>query len=143
MRMRSILSRGALLGVLTGFLLGVLFKWIEYYDLADVYTLLLNVDFIPQLPQPLPEWVEFSMHLAVSVMIGIVFMLLNNWKHAPWRWGLFMGIAPIPLFIPLTMLSERTPALSDMAALWWWVIGHLVYGVALTMLSFFLNRKTS
>jgi hypothetical protein len=143
MRAVIVAGKGALLGLFSGFLLGFLFKWIQYSELADVYTLLLNVDFIPQLPQPLPEWFEFSMHLAVSIVIGIVFVILNDWKYAPWRWGLLMGIAPIPLFIPLTTLSERTPAITDIAALSWWVIGHLVYGVALTALSFFLDRKKS
>jgi hypothetical protein len=133
--MFSILSKGFWFGLITGIILGLFFKWIEYLGWADVYALLLNVDFIPYLPMPLPEWIEFSLHLLVSVAIGIMYSIAINWRNHPWTWGLILGILPIPLFIPLTLLSERTPAIDDTNALVWWIIGHILYGLNLAVLN--------
>ncbi len=141
MRANSIIYPGLGYGLISGVILGLFFKWIEYTGIADVYTLLLNVDFVPQLPQPLPEWFEFSLHLIVSLVIGIMFCALMSWRRKALMWGLLMGIAPIPLFIPLTLLSDRTPAIDDFSALTWWIIGHVIYGLSLSLLSL-QSRKT-
>lgn len=140
MRYRSSIFIGAGKGLLAGIGLGLFFKWIEFNGIANVYTLLLNVDFIPNIPQPLPEWIEFSLHLVVSVAIGIVYQLLNVWRFKPWSWGILMGIVPVPLFIPLTLMSARTPAIDDTSALVWWVVGHLLYGASLPVFSIVVKK---
>jgi hypothetical protein len=130
--LRKILWHGLLAGVLTGVVMGFVFKGVESLTGVKVYTLLLNVDFVPFLSQPLPEWLEFGLHLIVSVVIAIVFLFLLNRFTAiakrPILFGIIAGCLAIPTFIPLTLLSERTPAIDDMAALFWWIAGHLLYG---------------
>lgn len=130
--LRKILWHGLLAGVLTGVVMGFVLKAVETFTDVKVYTLLLNVDFVPFLPQPLPEWIEFGLHLIVSVIIAIVYLfLLNRFTlvaKRPILFGLIAGCFAIPTFIPLTLLSERTPAIDDMAALFWWIAGHLLYG---------------
>ncbi len=77
------LRLGISIGMLSGIILGLCLKWIEWLTGKQVYTLLLNVDFIPIIgPIQWPEWVEFVFHLLIAVAIGIVFVYivgkLNN-----------------------------------------------------------------
>ncbi|MVO98698.1 hypothetical protein [Paenibacillus lutrae] len=121
-------------GLVPGIILGLMFKTVEFYQFTRVYTLLLNVDFIPGFQKDLPEWFEFSLHLAVSLGLGAAFAVLLRRYSRPWLPGLLLGLVPVPLFVPLTLLSARTPELSDGAALVWWVAGHLIYGLLLGLL---------
>ncbi|EHB62807.1 hypothetical protein [Paenibacillus lactis] len=60
-------------GLAAGSLLGIYLKFIEHFTSFNVYTLLLNVDYIPGLNRlELPEWVEFLLHLAISVLLSAV-----------------------------------------------------------------------
>ncbi|WP_068776182.1 hypothetical protein [Paenibacillus sp. FJAT-26967] len=128
-------------GLVPGIILGLMFKTVEFYRLARVYTLLLNVDFIPGFHRDLPEWFEFSLHLAVSLGLGAAFAVLLRRYSRPWLLGLLLGLVPVPLFVPLTLLSARTPEISDRAALFWWIAGHLLYGLLLGLLGRIMSRK--
>jgi hypothetical protein len=134
MRRPQIIITGGFFGIVAGLLIGLFFKWIESMELANVYTLLLNIDFIPFLPPQLDEWQEFSLHLLVSAMMGLLFGWLLQWSGRPWLSGMLVGLIPLPLFIPLTLISERTPAIDDFYALLWWIVGHLGYGACLSLL---------
>ncbi|MFP3786948.1 hypothetical protein, partial [Burkholderia sp. SIMBA_024] len=50
---------GILTGILSGVVLGFFLKTIQFYTGEKVYTLLLNIDFVPGLPPTLPEFIEF------------------------------------------------------------------------------------
>ncbi|MDQ8738649.1 hypothetical protein [Paenibacillus sp. LHD-38] len=127
-----ILRYGLLAGVLSGLVLGITMKLLERLTGSAVYMLLLNVDFIDWLPQPLPELAEFALHLIVALPLGMLFLaLLRIWK-SPLGLGLGMGLAlACCTWIPLTQLSERVPSSADIAALLWWITGHLLYGTVL------------
>jgi hypothetical protein len=144
---QQILFHGILAGMLTGIAMGFFFKWIENVTGSKVYILLLNVDFVPFLPQPLPEWLEFILHLIVSVGISALYIMLllryPSLRTKALRLGIAAGALAIPTFIPLTLLSTRTPAIDDGVALFWWVVGHLLYGVGLGLYGrLFLHRVT-
>lgn len=129
------LLEGIWLGLWSGIALGLFFKLVQALTGSLVYTLLLNVDFLP-LARPLhleqlPEWLEFLLHLTVSLALGVFCVLLVRRGWRPVRTGLLLGLLPAPLFVPLTLLSERTPRLDDTEALAWWLAGHLLYGVLL------------
>jgi len=128
--------RGFAFGLVPGIALALLFKAVEFFEGPRVYTLLLNVDFIPGLGGKLPEWFELTLHLAVSVLIGFLYAFLLGRLGKSWLPGLLLGIAPIPLFIPLTQLavSAKTPGLSDANAMIWWIAGHLLYGMILAFM---------
>ncbi|MBP1993900.1 hypothetical protein [Paenibacillus eucommiae] len=143
MPMIKIVFRGSVYGLITGFILGFFFKLIEANGLADVYTLLLNVDFLPFFPEPLPEWQEFSFHLIVAIVIGIVFTLLIQYRPNPWLWGALLGLVPVPLFIPLTLLSHRTPSIYDVSALCWWIAGHVLYSISLSVFGIVWQKNSS
>ncbi|WP_179232631.1 hypothetical protein [Paenibacillus rigui] len=150
MHRSSFMSRagtGMLYGLVSGVGLALFLKAVQAMTGSRVYTLLLNVDFVPwnelmgRPVLPLPEWFEFSLHLIVSFIIGVVFVeglrIEAAWKVTwsarsfAWTWGALLGLIPIPLYVPLSLLSERTPRLDDGEAWCWWAAGHLLYGLLL------------
>jgi magnesium-transporting ATPase (P-type) len=140
------IRQGIFAGVASGIILGLFLKWIEQTTNHKVYTLLLNVDYIPLLMRlSLNESVEFALHLVISIVISLFFV----WLLRRSRWSPrenFSFIVAISLLIgillfPTTMLSTRTPELTDFGALFYWIIGHVLYGGVLGFLLVIVNPK--
>lgn len=141
--MKRYILQGIIAGLVSGVLLGFFLKWIELLTGSGVYTMLLNIDFVPGLPDRLPEWLEFSLHLGVSVVLGFIYRLwINRWPH-PWISGLLIGVASSMLFFPLAMLSDRVPQVSDMTAYMYWLAGHVLYGIILGLFGYGYMRRGS
>lgn len=130
------LMKGGAAGLLSGVWLGLLFKAVEMRWDIRVYTLLLNVDYIPVLKEfSFPEIVEFSFHLLISVVLAMVLLYAaerRRWTNQQRLWNisgicLFIGL----LLYPTTALSERTPPFDSVSAFMWWQLGHLLYGAVL------------
>lgn len=72
-------------GIAAGILLGLFLKIIEHITSLGVYTLLLNVDYVPLLKElKLSELVEFALHLAISILLSIalaIFLKQKNWSR--------------------------------------------------------------
>lgn len=126
------LKRLILIGIVSGGIFGLLLRVIE--DLTDkkVYTLLMNVDYFPLLKDlKLNEVVEFSFHIIVSIIVVIVLYyglrkMGREEQVSPYIWlNLLIG----GLLYLTTTFSERTPQLTDMIALIYWLIGHAIFGV--------------
>ncbi|MDY0940280.1 hypothetical protein [Priestia megaterium] len=139
---------GISIGILSGSILGLCLKWIEWLTGKQVYTLLLNVDFIPIIgPIQWPEWVEFVFHLFIAVVIGIVFVYivdkLNNMSIRKIVLCSFLLTLPtIPLYFPLTLLALKpTPAVDDALAISYWTAGYLIFAAALTIGYIILKRR--
>ncbi|NUU78693.1 hypothetical protein [Paenibacillus xylanilyticus] len=122
---------GSLTGVISGLFLGFFLKAIQAYTGEKVYTLLLNVDFVPWLPPTLPEWIEFTLHLGVSIIIGIFYFCWIQRSGHPLLRGILIGAVSSLLYIPLSQLSSRVPGLLDFRAISLWVMGHLLFGILL------------
>ncbi|CAM3446197.1 MULTISPECIES: hypothetical protein [Paenibacillus] len=123
-------------GLAAGSLLGIYLKFIEHFTSFNVYTLLLNVDYIPGLNRlELPEWVEFLLHLAISVLLSAVLAQILRMKLLPpARAFTFVAAACTGvgvLLYPTTALSDRTPGFTDPVSFLLWLSGHLLYGAAL------------
>ncbi|RXT06384.1 hypothetical protein [Ammoniphilus sp. CFH 90114] len=123
-------------GIVAGLVLGLFLKGMEVLTQTKVYTLLLNLDYIPFLNQlNLPEIIEFLFHMIVSVILSIILMFiirLRSWS----KQKTFNLIVTISIFIgillyPTTVLSERTPGLFDLSAIAFWIVGHGIYGIVL------------
>lgn len=130
------LNRPVWAGIAAGILLGLFLKIIEHITSLEVYTLLLNVDYVPLLNElKLSELVEFALHLVISVLLSIalaIFLKQKNWsRRRSLFWVSLACLAVGLLLYPTTVLSDRTPELSDPAALLFWLAGHLLYGIAL------------
>lgn len=128
------LLRASQNGVISGIILTIFFKSVEYYTQHKVYTLLLNVDYIPFINQlKLTEIVEIALHLFVSIVISISLYITVNYlninKIIPFYIGvcLFIGI----IIFPTTALSTRTPSITSIPSLTYWLIGHILFGYIL------------
>ncbi|WLR52186.1 hypothetical protein LC040_04555 [Bacillus tianshenii] len=131
------LIRAFYAGTVSGIVLGLLLKWAENLTEKKVYTLLLNVDFIPVIGDvQWNEGVEFLFHLCISWMIAFLFAVLLNRsriavKH-PYLTALLLTIPTIPLYFPLTILAiKETPAVDDYYAIFLWIAAHLLYALVL------------
>nr|WP_239586950.1 hypothetical protein [Bacillus ectoiniformans] len=122
-------------------------KIIESETGKAVYTLLLNVDFIPLIGNIVwPEWIEFSFHLLVSFAISFsYFYLLSNVTPAarrPLVTALLLTLPAVLLYFPLSYLAIKpVPDLMDQSAFIYWTLGHIVYAYALFSWGNFYQKK--
>lgn len=141
--MRRLWAKGAFTGLLSGTFLGLFLKMIEITSGVKVYTLLLNVDYFPILKNyHLPELIEFVFHLIISAVLAVSLLLLIR----KYRWNRFQIIVRTllitffkgVLLYPTTELSDRTPELTSISAIVFWLFGHLLYGLLLSV--FFIKK---
>ncbi|BBH19360.1 hypothetical protein Back11_07050 [Paenibacillus baekrokdamisoli] len=120
-------------GLVAGSILAAVLKYLQVKTNKRVYTLLLNIDFIPYTPKNLPETMELALHLAVSVPLGMIYLLIvQRWGHR-FLFGLFLGLVSACTWIPLTLVSDRVPSISDFVALFLWLSGHAIFGLILSL----------
>lgn len=134
-------------GLISGFLLGMLYKIIEIQWGVKIYTLLLNVDFIPLIGGiKWPEYIEFIFHLAVSALIGILYSYIIEKKGVSLSfmqqiWAALLIIIPaIFLYFPLTVWAiKETVSPKDLFGFLLWGGGHILFAFFLA-LSFKFTR---
>lgn len=135
-----------IVGILTSFVLGFFLKILELITDLKVYTLLLNIDFIPILGNiNFPEWIEFSFHIIISVILTYIFyyfVVKNNWRWQNILFYVSLGNMLIGLLIyPITLLSDRTPPLFSIFALNFWLVAHLIYGISMSLFFILIQNK--
>lgn len=143
---KQLIFQACMAGIYAGFLLGFLLKFAQEASGLLVYTLLMNVDYIPILKHfHFPEWIEFSFHLIISVVIGLLILVIavkQNWSS---QWIFYYTIiinACIAVMIyPTTLLSTRTPPLLSVPSIAVWISAHLLYGIMLGSLLMLIARK--
>lgn len=129
----AIWMKGLACGLTGGIVLAIFLKLAELGSGHKVYRLLLNVDFISLMPPRLPEWFELTLHLIVSLAIGLIYAawIMFRSKPAPLTSALWIGFLSSLLYFPLASLSDRVPAPGDMKSFGWWLAGHLFFGMVL------------
>ncbi|MDQ0860287.1 hypothetical protein QFZ72_003766 [Bacillus sp. V2I10] len=111
-----------------------------------MYVLLLNIDFIYR--EPLPELYEFVLHLAVAVVIGILYIFTLNIFNISailikWLTSFVLTLPAILLYLPLTILAVReTPAINDFEAIAWWILGHILFAAVMAASAQIMHKKT-
>ncbi|TWT28066.1 hypothetical protein [Planomicrobium sp. CPCC 101110] len=144
------LLKGIWIGLWSGLMLGFLLKWIQSITGVEVYSLLLNVDFMPIIGSV--DWsepVEFSFHVAVSLIIGIIYVYLA--KRQPYPFGqlallsLILCAPTYVLYFPLAVLAKNPeiPGALDAEAILYWIFAHLAYALALPILYKAFERKNA
>jgi hypothetical protein len=120
-------------GALSGFALGFFLKFIEASTGKKVYTLLLNVDFIPFFNRIIwPQWIEFFFHLIISFMIAAGFFILLLHFNRPYITALIVTSPAVMLYFPLSLLAIKPVAgVNDVLAFLYWTAGHLLYAFVL------------
>nr|WP_239534232.1 hypothetical protein [Thalassobacillus pellis] len=115
------------------------FLWLsETVTGKKVYTLLLNVDFLPVIGKvEWPVFIEWLFHMVISWAIGILYAwlilycCLDDHLH---KWLLSLGFAALAAatYFPLTLHAEKeTSSVHDWTALLLWLAGHVVYAALL------------
>lgn len=140
--------KGIWIGFWSGLLLGFLLKWIQQVTGEKVYTLLMNIDFIPLIGRI--EWsepTEFVFHLIASLLLGVIYVFIA--KRRNYTFGqltLLSLLLCIPLYLlyfPLSSLAQREdiPELTDVGAFLYWLLAHFAYAIALPVLYKTFERK--
>lgn len=132
-------------GLIAGLVLNFVFKTIENVSGEKVYTLLLNVDYIPVLKEfSFPEWLEVSFHLVVSIVLSICLYLFLHAIHITSKrkqiaWSVMLcALIGVALY-PTTAFSVHTPPLTSISSILYWVGGHLLFGYVLGQLLVQIN----
>jgi hypothetical protein len=125
-------------GIISGIIMSVFLKVIEELTHLRVYTLLLNVDYIPLLKRVTSNKpLELILHLIVAVIVSVgwfvVLQKINLTKQKSRISTIMMAMCIGLLLYPSTIMSERTPSLSSFPSLGFWLLGHLVFGILLSL----------
>ncbi|MHC8515141.1 hypothetical protein [Sporosarcina sp. ITBMC105] len=145
---RRSLYKVSIVGIVAGLLLALFFKVVEERTSHKVYTLLLNIDYIPVLNTvQFPEIVEVGFHIIISIAVCLFLFLFTRFKKITQsrriiRFCVFVNVLIAILYYPTTLLSERTPAFTNLWALVFWIIGHIGYGwiVGVLLTKLFKNK---
>ena len=141
------IKKGIWIGSISGIILGLFLKLVEVVTSIKVYTLLLNVDFMPLLGRIIwPEWIEFLFHLVISVIIGIILIVVfsktNPSIKGRFIFSFYLTVPTIFLYFPLTIIAlKEVPEPTNLIAFTWWVIGHLIYFVSISVSSIFIVKR--
>lgn len=132
---------GLLVGTIAGMALGIVLWAAEAATGIKVYTLLMNVDFIPWIGQiDWPVYMEWFFHMIISWGIGVIYVFLLHYSvsDAPiHQWSLALTLATLAglTYFPLTALAiKETPAIDDIAAIAIWSAGHGLYAVVMKLI---------
>ncbi|WP_301107523.1 hypothetical protein [Sporosarcina sp.] len=131
----KIIWKATWIGVITGGILALFLKGVQAVTGRKVYTLLLNVDYIPIVKEyQFPEIIEVSFHIIVSiilcVLLAILYMRSLGFIRKQILWiSLLANVIIGFLLYPTTSFSNRTPSVTDMTALFLWIVGHALYGL--------------
>lgn len=140
--------RLSLVATLSGVVLGFFLKWIEATTGILVYTLLLNIDFVPVLGTiNWGEFGEFIFHLFFSFALTYVyFWVIRRAKRLSHYLLISLAITTptIFLYVPLVLLAKKqVPQLTDVDAISYWVAGHILYSLTLGILAYVTREKSS
>ena len=139
------------IGALSGILLGLLLKLIESVSEIRVYTLLLNVDFIPLIGQvKWSEPMEFLFHVVISICIAFAFIFLADFLNLQtslpklWLLSSILCLPTLGLYFVLSSIAiKEVPAWNDWQAFAYWTIAHLIYAWILPLLYLKTLKKRS
>ncbi|WP_433749373.1 hypothetical protein [Falsibacillus pallidus] len=129
------------IGTISGVFLGLSLKLVQALTGINVYTLLLNIDFIPIAGKvDYPEYVEFLIHLGTSILIVWVYLKVlyrfTYFSINKWILAFLMIIPPILLYFPLSALAEKpVPNWHDWPAILIWSAGHLLYALLIAAMA--------
>lgn len=132
-------------GTIAGTLLACFLYAIEQGFEINLYTFLVNIDFLP-----LPDYIiysfliQFISHIVISVsLIAFVDILSAKFKH-PYFISLIINAVMSFTFFPLYHAAVTKPFLPPfILPFTLWFIGHLLYAVIIGYFVSFLHKKRS
>lgn len=134
------------LGTATGFILASVLWLIEKLTGSKVYTLLLNIDFIPVMGAiEWPIWMEWFFHIIIAWIIAYLYIWWTTNKSVKMKWltSFVLTVGAALSYFPLTLLAiKETPPVTDGTAIFYWLIGHLFFAVSLVKLDQWWTYKS-
>ncbi|MBB4827078.1 ABC-type Fe3+-siderophore transport system permease subunit [Sporosarcina luteola] len=125
------------IGTFAGLVLSCFFYVIERTTGNKVYTLLLNVDYIPVFRNyTYSEPVELLFHIIISVLLVYsLYLMIQIWKiKRIIAVCILINFLLGAILYPTTGFSTRTPPIESLSAIGYWLAGHLLYGLILGLL---------
>ncbi len=118
------------IGMVSGTVLALFLKLIQFLTGNKAYRLLFDVSYIPFLKNLKPVWLARGIfHFGTCIgSIIVLYELLSpfKWQKNMSSYLLIIGVGSTALFF-LTLLAEDTPAITDFYAWTYWVLGHLLF----------------
>lgn len=114
-----------------------------------VYTLLLNIDYIPYVNRfSFSEIIEVGFHLLVSISLTFFLYLAISRLKLNQKNDIILFSTLICLLIgialyPTTTFSNRTPSLTSLPSIFYWLGSHILYGISVGMILQRYFRKNS
>jgi predicted neutral ceramidase superfamily lipid hydrolase len=134
-----------LYGTIAGTLLACFFYIIEKRFEINLYTFLVNIDFLP-LPEFIiySSFIQFISHLVISViLIAIIDRLSARLRH-PIVISVIINTVMSFTFFPLYQIAVTKPFYSPfILPFTLWFIGHLLFAFLIGYFVSFLHKKRS
>lgn len=132
------------IGTVSGIILAVILGVVQYFTSKQVYTLLVNMDYIPLLNKlPVHPVIGFAFHLVFAI-VAILF-LYTLLKLLDLHTNILMYVVGNTiggaLFYSLTYFSSLSPPLTDIVAWLYWTVAHTIFGFTVGFLIHFLITK--
>nr|WP_289038965.1 hypothetical protein [uncultured Allobacillus sp.] len=124
-----------LIGSISAILMGLYFYVIEQFTGKQLYTLLMNIDFLIMFERE-AIWIaafEFFLHTLVAVILVRIYLSLIELKEITSKekrmeWAAILAFIAFLTYFPLTTIAKTdTPKLTDLAAIFDWFLGHVIF----------------
>lgn len=120
------------IGMISGVVLALFLKIVEITTGNIVYYLLFDVSYVPLLNQWKPVWlIELLFHFGTCIIsIALLYKLLTfiQMERDLRVYTLVIGAGSAALYF-LTYFSDKTPAVTDYYAWFYWIVGHVLFSL--------------
>ncbi|MBH0172929.1 hypothetical protein IHV09_05140 [Fictibacillus sp. 23RED33] len=134
-----------LFGSLAGILLACFFYVPEVLFGLNLYTFLLNIDFLP-LPDSViyNEPFQFVLHIIIAIiLIAFVDLFCRIYYH-PYQISLIINVIMSFTFFPLYHLAVEKPFSAPLTLPFIiWLLGHILFAIIIAYFVTLLNKKRS
>lgn len=139
--MKKVYIRLLCIGIVSGIILAVILGVVQYFTGKQLYTLLVNMDYIPLLNKlPVHPVIGFIFHLVFAIVA--ILLLYTLLKLLDLHTNILMYIVGNTVggavFYSLTYFSSLSPPITDMIAWLYWIVAHTIFGFTVGLLIHFL-----
>ncbi|MBR7554602.1 hypothetical protein ACFFJI_08355 [Allobacillus sp. GCM10007491] len=122
-------------GSFSAILMGLYFYLIEQFTGKQLYTLLMNIDFLVTFERD-TIWIaafEFFLHTLVAIVLVRIYLWIIDLKRITLKdkrmeWAAILAFVAFLSYFPLTTIAKTdTPAITDLAAIFDWFLGHAIF----------------
>jgi hypothetical protein len=131
-------------GSFAGILLACFFYILEHLFHINLYTFLLNIDFLPLTSSIIySQLFQFLLHLFISIsLLAFTDLLYRKSSKNPYLISIFVNIIFAFTFFPLYSLSIHKPFQPPLLIPFFiWLFGHLLYAFLIGYFVFKIHKR--